>query len=83
MNTLDKSIGESRPISLNTLIALLEQISGKKAIVRREPAQPGDAEATCANIEKARKLIGYNPQWSIERGLKESLAWLKTDLNIH
>ena len=72
------NLGESHTVTLNALVALLEQFAGKKAVIRREPVQPGDVEVTYANIEKARRLIGYDPRWSLERGLGEFVEWFKT-----
>jgi UDP-glucuronate 4-epimerase len=37
--------------------------------------KPGDVEITCANIEKAGNLLGYNPQVSFEQGIKKFVDW--------
>ena len=44
------------------------------------PARPGDVMHSLADIGKARRLLGYEPTYSIERGLDESLAWYERSL---
>jgi UDP-N-acetylglucosamine 4-epimerase len=39
------------------------------------PNRAGDIPHSLASIEKAKKLLGYNPQFSMEEGLKESIKW--------
>ena len=41
------------------------------------PMQPGDVPRTCANIEKAKKLLGYNPKVKFEEGMKLTAEWYK------
>ena len=77
------NLGESRTVALNDLVGMLERITGKKAVIQREASQPGDVEATFADIEKARRLVGYNPVCSIEHGLEQFVAWLKTSVLVH
>jgi UDP-glucuronate 4-epimerase len=71
------NLGESETVELNRLIELLEAALGKKAIIDREPAQPGDMPVTFANIEKARRLLGYSPATSIEQGLSKFVEWFE------
>jgi UDP-N-acetylglucosamine/UDP-N-acetylgalactosamine 4-epimerase len=44
------------------------------------PARPGDVLHSLADISKARRLLGYEPTYSIERGLDESLGWYERSL---
>ena len=39
------------------------------------PNRNGDIPHSLASIEKAKKLLGYNPQFSFEQGLKEAVNW--------
>jgi UDP-N-acetylglucosamine 4-epimerase len=39
------------------------------------PNRNGDIPHSLASIEKAKNLLGYNPQFSIKNGLKEAVAW--------
>lgn len=47
----------------------------KKEIVKRAPEQPGDVPLTYANIDKAKKELGYDPQTKIKDGIKKTVAW--------
>jgi len=69
------NLGESRTVELRELIALLEKELGRKAIIDRQPMQPGDVPQTFADISKARALLGYNPQTGIEEGIRHFVAW--------
>jgi UDP-glucuronate 4-epimerase len=69
------NLGESNTISLAELISLLGKKLGKKAIVNQMPEQPGDVKLTSADITKAKRLIGYNPKTSIEKGLSTFVQW--------
>jgi UDP-N-acetylglucosamine 4-epimerase len=44
------------------------------------PNRAGDIPHSLASIEKAKRLLGYNPQFSIQEGLKEAVAWYYTNL---
>lgn len=72
------NLGESQTVTLTRLIELLEQGLGRKAIIDRQPLQPGDVPVTYADITKARRLLDYNPQTRIEDGIPKFLDWLRT-----
>jgi UDP-glucuronate 4-epimerase len=71
------NLGESDTVTLSRLIELLEEVIGKKAIIERQPLQPGDVPLTCADISKARKRLGYKPSVKIERGIPLFVDWLR------
>lgn len=71
------NLGESEPVSVNTLVKKLEKAFGKKAAREYMPAQPGDVKRTCADISKARKELGYAPKTSIDEGLAKFVEWFK------
>jgi UDP-N-acetylglucosamine 4-epimerase len=62
-------------ISLNSLWSSLQKTSGKSLGVNFGPDRPGDVRDSLANIDKARSLIGYDPLFSVEDGLK--ITWEK------
>jgi UDP-glucuronate 4-epimerase len=72
------NLGESETTELSRLIELLEESLGKSAIIDRQPMQPGDVPVTYADISKARKLLGYNPQTKIEDGIPKFVEWFKS-----
>lgn len=77
------NLGNSHPIKLSELVRMLENATGKKAIIQREPAQQGDVPLTWADISKAGKLLGYHPQTTLEEGLKKFVEWyLAADPNL-
>src|SRR5437016_10071568 len=69
------NLGESDTIKLKELISAIENVLGKKAKVNRLPEQPGDMPLTCADISKARKLLGYNPVTRLSDGLPQFIDW--------
>jgi UDP-glucuronate 4-epimerase len=71
------NLGESETVKLSRLVELLEAALGKKAVIDRQPMQPGDVPITFADISKARTLLGYNPQVKIEQGIKLFAEWFQ------
>jgi UDP-glucuronate 4-epimerase len=71
------NLGESRPITVNNLIGEIEKALGKKATIERLPLQPGDVERTYADVTKARRYLGYNPNTEISTGLKHFVEWFR------
>jgi UDP-glucuronate 4-epimerase len=69
------NLGESQTTTLNDLIATIEQHVGRKAVINRMPEQPGDVPLTYANIDKARRLLGYDPQTKIAEGIPKFVEW--------
>ncbi len=75
------NLGESETIELLELIALLEKNLGQEAIIDKKPLQPGDAPQTCADISKAKRLLNYDPQTKIDKGIRKFVEWFKGDGN--
>jgi UDP-glucuronate 4-epimerase len=69
------NLGESETIQLKDLIAAIQNALGRKAKINWLPEQPGDMPLTCANISKARKLLGYNPTTRFSDGLPRFIEW--------
>jgi len=69
------NLGECDTIQLKDLIAAIEDALEKKATINRLPEQPGDMPLTCADISKARKLLGYNPATRLSDGLPQFIDW--------
>ena len=70
------NLGESQTVALSRLIELIERALGKKALIDRQPMQPGDVPLTCADISKAREKLGYHPKIGIEQGIPLFIDWL-------
>lgn len=73
------NLGESQTVTLSRLIELLETALGRKAVLQRQPAQPGDVPITYANIEKARARLGYAPGVKIDHGIPLFVEWFRRD----
>ena len=71
------NLGESETVSLARMIELLEAALGKKAVIDRQPLQPGDVPITFADISKARAQLDYNPRVKFEDGIKLFAEWFK------
>lgn len=71
------NLGESQTISVETMIAEIERATGLQAKRDFQPDMPGDVNKTFADITKAKKILGYNPTMSFERGMKNFVAWYK------
>jgi len=69
------NLGESETIQLKDLIAAIEETVGRKAKINLLPEQPGDVPLTCADISKARRLLGYRPTTSLRDGLPRFVEW--------
>jgi len=71
------NLGESETIQLKDLIEKIEKALGKEAKINQLPEQPGDVPLTCADISKARRLLGYNPTTQLSEGLPRFIEWFK------
>jgi UDP-glucuronate 4-epimerase len=71
------NLGESRTVELRELISMLEKELDRKAEIDRQPLQPGDVPQTYADITKARRLLGYDPQTQIEEGIHRFVEWFR------
>lgn len=71
------NLGESQTVTLARLVEVIEQSLGKKAILDRQPPQPGDVPITYANVEKARRLLGYAPKVKIDQGVPLFVEWFR------
>jgi len=75
------NIGTDVAITTEEGIHLIEEIIGAKAIFRDVLKRPGDQLRTQANIEKARRILGYNPKTPASEGLAREVEWYRD--NIH
>jgi UDP-glucuronate 4-epimerase len=71
--------GGNNPISINTMIEMIEKELGKKAIVENLPFHKADMKVTWANIDKAKNLLNWEPQITFQDGVKDSLDVYKKE----
>jgi len=69
------NLGESTPITLIKMVDTISKVLGKKPILNKLPMQLGDVNQTFADITKARKLLGYNPNTDFEKGIHNFINW--------
>ncbi|NVO84512.1 GDP-mannose 4,6-dehydratase [Hymenobacter terrestris] len=70
------NLGNHQPVPLLDLIAAVGRAVGTEPRLEFRPMQPGDVDTTCADISKARQLLGYAPQTNLNEGLKAFVDWL-------
>jgi UDP-glucuronate 4-epimerase len=71
------NLGESQTVRLSRLVELLEEALGAKAVIDRQPPQPGDVPITFADIAKAKAKLGYQPRIKIEEGIPLFVEWFR------
>ena len=72
------NLGNTHTVSLMNLVETIEDILGKKANIRYLPPQPGDVPYTWSDIEKSRKLLGYDPKTDLRHGIEKFINWYNT-----
>ncbi|MBL4663265.1 MAG: GDP-mannose 4,6-dehydratase [Flavobacteriaceae bacterium] len=70
-------LGTEEENTTATGIAIVEGILDKKVLIENQPARPGDQPRTKANIDKARRLLNYNPQTGLKEGLEAQVTWFR------
>jgi UDP-glucuronate 4-epimerase len=70
------NIGNSSPVTLMHLIQTIEKVTQKQAVLKYRDVPLGDVPRTFADIEKAQQHLGYQPQTSLEEGIKQFQEWL-------
>ncbi len=76
------NLGRSEPIELIEVVKLIEEISNKKADIEFGPANPLDVNKTFADIERAKKLLGWKPNKSVKDGLIKTFEWYKNNIDL-
>src|SRR5580704_7566124 len=69
------NLGENETIELRQVITEIESALGKNALINFLPPMPGDMPVTCADISKARQLLGYAPATRIQSGVRKFVEW--------
>lgn len=73
------NLGSDRPVVLNTAIRKIEELVGRKAAVEYRPPHPSDVPATWADISKAGRLLGWQPQTRFDDGVAEVVRWYQAN----
>ncbi len=70
------NVGGGRRVTLNHVLDLVGQVSGRRIEIVHEPSRPGDARHTGADGTRAEALLGYRPEVDLEEGLAAQAAWV-------
>jgi UDP-glucuronate 4-epimerase len=71
------NIGNNQPVEVMHVIATLERLLGRKAVLEMLPMQPGDVPATYADVDDLMRDVGFAPSTPIEAGLERFVAWYR------
>ena len=71
------NLGNNHPHKLSEVIKLMEKIVGKKASINYKKLYKADMQVTRADINKAQELLNWQPQVSLEEGIKRTAEWTK------
>ena len=81
MSGLEKShtfnVGSNMTVSLNDVIKLIEEYSGKSANIENLERAYKDPDVVRPNLENIKKTIGWEPTTKIEEGVEKTVAWYK------
>jgi len=73
------NLGGHEVISINGLVKLIEDLTGKKANVQYGPPNLADMFMNQANVTKAREMLGWNPQVNLREGIGNLINWYKAE----
>jgi UDP-glucuronate 4-epimerase len=73
------NLGRGEPVLMADFVEIIEDLVGKKAVLSTPPAPASEPKITFANIDQARRLLGYNPQTPVTDGLARLWAWYQKE----
>jgi nucleoside-diphosphate-sugar epimerase len=73
------NLGGHEVVTMNTLIAMLEEAIGKEALVERYPPNLADMLTSWADVSKAKQLLGWAPQVDLSQGVKKVVEWYQAE----
>ena len=71
------NLGKGDGTSLKEFIDLVQEHTGKKAVIKVMPDQPGDVPYTCADVTKASRMLGYKAKVPFDEGIRRTAEWYK------
>lgn len=74
------NIGSGQAMSIKKLVAIIISLTDFKGKVIFDKTKPNGQKERFVDITRAKKLIGFKPEWPIERGLKETITYIKTQI---
>lgn len=74
------NIGGGSRVSVNDVLSLVAELTGRPLDIRREETQKGDMRDTFADTSRARADLGFRPAWTLRDGLAAEVEWLRKDV---
>ncbi len=71
------NIGTGVETSVNELVQIFEEILGKKIVPVYATKRQGEVDRIALDIEKAKKELGFEPQYNVKEGIKKTIEWYK------
>ena len=71
------NVGNHTPVEVNDLLAIIEDLCGRKAVRVEKPKPPGDVDATYADVAPLIHDFGFRPQTSLRSGMERFVAWYR------
>ncbi|MCK4792098.1 MAG: NAD-dependent epimerase/dehydratase family protein [Desulfobacteraceae bacterium] len=75
------NIGSNEEVSTKDLLTMIIKLTGRDIKVSFDVTKPSGAPRRCPNISKAKKVVGYEPRFSTEEGLKRTIEWYLNNKN--
>ena len=69
------NLGGHEVITINELVRLVEELTGKTATVLHGPSNPAEMRTNQADVSKARALLGWQPEVNLVEGVKRLVDW--------
>eukprot|EP00814_Leptocylindrus_danicus_P013849 CAMPEP_0116010380 /NCGR_PEP_ID=MMETSP0321-20121206/3967_1 /TAXON_ID=163516 /ORGANISM="Leptocylindrus danicus var. danicus, Strain B650" /LENGTH=401 /DNA_ID=CAMNT_0003479469 /DNA_START=112 /DNA_END=1318 /DNA_ORIENTATION=- len=76
------NLGKGNGTSLKEFIELVQKYTKRKASIKVLPDQAGDVPYTCADVGKARRLLGYKANVTFEEGIRRTAKWYSTSFRL-
>ena len=74
------NLGENNTVTLSRMIGSIERALGKRAEIIAMDEQPGDVKQTWADVEKSRKVLGYEPRMDFDEGISRFVQWYRENI---
>jgi UDP-glucuronate 4-epimerase len=73
------NLGNSQPVEMRRFVQLLEQITGRPALIETRPLPATEPPITFASTEKAGRMLGFESNVNVEEGLARFWAWYQDE----
>ncbi|RLG42750.1 MAG: nucleoside-diphosphate sugar epimerase [Thermoproteota archaeon] len=73
------NIGTGKAITIKELAEIISSITGRNTGIKYVPMLKGEVLHSVADITLARRVLGYNPKFTLEEGLRRTFKWLAAD----